>query len=69
MVWEEGLIPPQTIELAIGPGLGSNPGEGSDICKCIVHFRHVVALNTRRATNPLERLMEEEERWEAPDNP
>ncbi|GFV98387.1 hypothetical protein TNCV_623461 [Trichonephila clavipes] len=35
-------------------------------CKCILTSRHGVTLNSRRATSPLVRLMEEEERWENP---
>ncbi|GFY14209.1 hypothetical protein TNCV_3613981 [Trichonephila clavipes] len=40
-------------------GLGSNPGEYMDVCKCIVPSRHWGTLNSRRATNPLVRLVEE----------
>ncbi|GFX56773.1 uncharacterized protein TNCV_495211 [Trichonephila clavipes] len=50
-------------------GLGSNPGEGMDVCKCIVPSRHGSTLNSRRTTNPLLRLVEEEEMWEAPNHP
>ncbi|GFW29880.1 hypothetical protein TNCV_3937471 [Trichonephila clavipes] len=39
-----------------------------DVCKCIVPSRHEVTLNSRRATSPLVRLLEGEERWEVPDN-
>ncbi|GFW55904.1 cullin-4A [Trichonephila clavipes] len=48
-------------------GLGSNPGEDMDVCKCIVPLRHGGTLNSRRAASPLVRLGEAEERWEAPD--
>ncbi|GFV08306.1 hypothetical protein TNCV_327401 [Trichonephila clavipes] len=34
-------------------GLGSNPGEGMDVCKCIVPSRHEGTLNIRRAANSL----------------
>ncbi|GFT69591.1 HTH_Tnp_Tc3_2 domain-containing protein [Trichonephila clavipes] len=44
-------------------GLGSNPREGRNICKCIVPSRHGDILNSRRAANPLVRLTEQEERW------
>ncbi|GFV73092.1 uncharacterized protein TNCV_299291 [Trichonephila clavipes] len=40
-----------------------------DVCKSIAHSRHVVILNSRRVASPLVRLMEGEERWEAPDLP
>ncbi|GFW68576.1 uncharacterized protein TNCV_529311 [Trichonephila clavipes] len=50
-------------------GLGSNPGEGMDVCKCIVPSRRGGALNSRRAANPLVRLVEGEERWETLDHP
>ncbi|GFW24102.1 uncharacterized protein TNCV_4951461 [Trichonephila clavipes] len=50
-------------------GLGSNPGEDMDACKCIVPLRHEDTLNSRRAASPLVRLVEREERWEAPDHP
>ncbi|GFT89305.1 uncharacterized protein TNCV_4386071 [Trichonephila clavipes] len=49
-------------------GLGSNPGEGMDVCRCIVPSRHGGILNSRRAKSPLMRLVEEEERWEALDH-
>ncbi|GFX54869.1 hypothetical protein TNCV_3317861 [Trichonephila clavipes] len=32
------------------------------------HLRHGDTLNTRQATSPLMRLVEGEERWEAPDH-
>ncbi|GFV10715.1 uncharacterized protein TNCV_1755541 [Trichonephila clavipes] len=40
-----------------------------DVCKCIVVSRHGSTLNSRRAASPLVRLVEGEERWEAPDHP
>ncbi|GFW62845.1 uncharacterized protein TNCV_4451941 [Trichonephila clavipes] len=40
-----------------------------DVCKCIVPLRHGCTLNSRRAASPLVWLVEEEERWEAPDHP
>ncbi|GFT70964.1 uncharacterized protein TNCV_694941 [Trichonephila clavipes] len=46
-------------------GLGSNPGEDMDVCKCIVSLRHGGPLNSRRAASLLVRLVEEKERWEA----
>ncbi|GFV91054.1 uncharacterized protein TNCV_1249361 [Trichonephila clavipes] len=49
---------------AVPLGLGSNPGEDMDVCKCILPSRH-----GRRAARPLVRLMEGEDRWEAPDHP
>ncbi|GFW24157.1 uncharacterized protein TNCV_1847161 [Trichonephila clavipes] len=39
-----------------------------DVCKCIVPSRHRGTLNSRRATSPLLRLVEGEERWEDPDH-
>ncbi|GFV02375.1 transposable element Tcb1 transposase [Trichonephila clavipes] len=39
-----------------------------DVSKCIVHSRHGGALNSRRAVSLLVRLVEGEERWEAPDH-
>ncbi|GFW33061.1 uncharacterized protein TNCV_2109911 [Trichonephila clavipes] len=39
-----------------------------DICKCMVPSWHGGTLNRRRATSPLGRLVEGEERWEAPDH-
>ncbi|GFW67199.1 uncharacterized protein TNCV_4032111 [Trichonephila clavipes] len=44
-------------------------GEDMDVCKCIVPSQHGGTLNSRRAANPLMRLVEVEERWEAPDHP
>ncbi|GFY02854.1 hypothetical protein TNCV_3507341 [Trichonephila clavipes] len=37
--------------------------------KCIVPSWHGGTLNNRRATNPLVKLVEGKERWEAPDHP
>ncbi|GFW24598.1 cullin-4A [Trichonephila clavipes] len=56
-------------QLAVPLGLGSNPGEDMDVCKCILPSRHGGTLNSRRAASPLVRLVEGEERWEAPDQP
>ncbi|GFV45297.1 uncharacterized protein TNCV_2037501 [Trichonephila clavipes] len=39
-----------------------------DVCKCIVLSRHMGTLNNRRATIPFVRLVEREERREAPDH-
>ncbi|GFY28383.1 uncharacterized protein TNCV_1970381 [Trichonephila clavipes] len=47
--------------------MGSNPGEGMDVCKCIVPWWQGGTINSRRAASPLVRLVEGEERWEAPD--
>ncbi|GFS67095.1 retrovirus-related Pol polyprotein from transposon 17.6 [Trichonephila clavipes] len=44
-------------------GLGSNPGEGMHVRKCIVPSRHGGTLNSRRAASHRVRLMEGEERW------
>ncbi|GFS97719.1 uncharacterized protein TNCV_2558741 [Trichonephila clavipes] len=40
-----------------------------DVCKCVVPLRHGGILNSHQAANPLGRLVEWEERWEAPDHP
>ncbi|GFS73837.1 uncharacterized protein TNCV_1458671 [Trichonephila clavipes] len=53
----------------VAEGLGSNPGEDMDVCKCIVPLRHGGTLNYRRAASPLMWLVEGEERWEAPGHP
>ncbi|GFW94387.1 uncharacterized protein TNCV_1433221 [Trichonephila clavipes] len=45
------------------------PEEDMGVCKCIVPLRHGGTLNSRRAASPLVRLVEGEERWEAPDQP
>ncbi|GFV42677.1 hypothetical protein TNCV_840321 [Trichonephila clavipes] len=45
--------------------LDSNPGEDMDVCKCIVPLRHGGTRKSRRAANPLVRLVEGEERLEA----
>ncbi|GFX08246.1 uncharacterized protein TNCV_3267371 [Trichonephila clavipes] len=39
-----------------------------DVCKCTVPSQLGGTLNSRRAANPLAKL-EEEERWEAPNQP
>ncbi|GFV71458.1 transposable element Tc3 transposase [Trichonephila clavipes] len=42
------------VTLTTGPfGLGSNPGGGMDVCKCIVPLRHGGTLNSRRSASPL----------------
>ncbi|GFV43643.1 uncharacterized protein TNCV_2679441 [Trichonephila clavipes] len=65
-----GYKPRWLATLTVVPlGLGSNPGEDMDICKCLVPSRHGGTLNSRRAASPLVRLVEGEERWEAPDTP
>ncbi|GFY28403.1 uncharacterized protein TNCV_1970581 [Trichonephila clavipes] len=56
-------------EAKIAKGLGLNPGEDIDVCKCIVPSWHGSTLNSRRAPSLLVRLVEEEERWEASDHP
>ncbi|GFU92454.1 hypothetical protein TNCV_5018211 [Trichonephila clavipes] len=50
-------------------GLDMNPGEGTDVFKCIVLLWLGGTLNSRRAASPLMWLVEGEERWEAPDHP
>ncbi|GFT64762.1 uncharacterized protein TNCV_4545101 [Trichonephila clavipes] len=40
-----------------------------DVCKCIVPSWHGGTLNSSRATSPIVRLMEGEERWETYDHP
>ncbi|GFU33601.1 uncharacterized protein TNCV_1797941 [Trichonephila clavipes] len=47
----------------------SNPVEVLDACKHIEPSRHGGTLNSRRTACPLVRLVEEKERWEAPDHP
>ncbi|GFU42799.1 uncharacterized protein TNCV_3139841 [Trichonephila clavipes] len=54
---------------AVPKGLGSNPGEGMDVCKCIVPLRQGDTLNSRRAARPHVRLVEGEERWETSGHP
>ncbi|GFV06961.1 uncharacterized protein TNCV_2596571 [Trichonephila clavipes] len=54
---------------AVPWSLGSNPGEGMAVCKCIVPLRHGGTLNSRRTANPFDRLVEGEERWEASNHP
>ncbi|GFU26513.1 hypothetical protein TNCV_2463561 [Trichonephila clavipes] len=43
-------------------GLGSNPGEGINVCKCILLSRHGVTQNSRRAASPHVRLVKGEEK-------
>ncbi|GFW42297.1 uncharacterized protein TNCV_1207501 [Trichonephila clavipes] len=54
---------------AVPLGLGSNPGEDMDVCKCIVPSRHWVTLNSRRARSHLVRLVEGEKRWKVSNHP
>ncbi|GFV64280.1 transposable element Tc3 transposase [Trichonephila clavipes] len=65
--WDK--LPQQLLDNVVqSMDLGSNPGEGMDVCKCIVPLWHGVTLNSRQASSPLVRLMEVEERWETPDH-
>ncbi|GFX83735.1 hypothetical protein TNCV_349991 [Trichonephila clavipes] len=50
-------------------GIGSNPGEGMDVCKCkcIGPLWQGGTLNSHRATSPLVRLVESEEKRQALD--
>ncbi|GFW95531.1 uncharacterized protein TNCV_1722321 [Trichonephila clavipes] len=54
---------------AVPLGLVSNPGEDMDVCKGIVPARHGGTLNSSRVASPLVRLVEGQERWDAPDHP
>ncbi|GFX89196.1 uncharacterized protein TNCV_20921 [Trichonephila clavipes] len=58
----------KTIRSRLTDGLGLNPGEDMDVCKCIVPSRHGGTLNSRRAARLLVWLVEDEERWEASDH-
>ncbi|GFV48315.1 uncharacterized protein TNCV_667171 [Trichonephila clavipes] len=49
--------------------MSSNPGEGMYVCKYIVPSRHGSSLTSHRAASPLVRLVEGEERREAPNHP
>ncbi|GFV46192.1 uncharacterized protein TNCV_2390721 [Trichonephila clavipes] len=51
----------------VAAGLGSNPGEGTDVCT--MPSQHGITLNSRRAERPLVRLVEGEERREASGHP
>ncbi|GFW18854.1 uncharacterized protein TNCV_5133071 [Trichonephila clavipes] len=44
---------------AVPLGVFSNPGEGMDVCKCIVPLWHGGNLNSCRVACPLLRLVEE----------
>ncbi|GFT46988.1 uncharacterized protein TNCV_3746681 [Trichonephila clavipes] len=57
-----------TVALEHTKGLGSNPGESMDVCKCIVPLWHEGTLNSHRAASSLMRLVEGEESWEASDH-
>ncbi|GFW62820.1 hypothetical protein TNCV_4451712 [Trichonephila clavipes] len=46
------------MQSAVPLGLGLNPGEDTDVCKCIVPSRLGGTLNSRRVANPLVRLVE-----------
>ncbi|GFV49328.1 uncharacterized protein TNCV_3630141 [Trichonephila clavipes] len=58
-----------SVRTSVPLGMGSNRGEDMDVCKCIVSSRHEGTLNSRRVARTLVRLVEKEERWEAPDHP
>ncbi|GFT86458.1 hypothetical protein TNCV_3259551 [Trichonephila clavipes] len=61
-----GIVVSDTDNYAVGPRFES--GEGMDIRQYKGPLRHENTLNSRRAASPLMRLVEEEERWEAPDH-
>ncbi|GFX63869.1 uncharacterized protein TNCV_4345841 [Trichonephila clavipes] len=48
-------------------GLGLNPREDMDVCKRIVLSQYCGILNSHRVASPLDRLVEGEDMWEAPD--
>ncbi|GFV10191.1 hypothetical protein TNCV_3661431 [Trichonephila clavipes] len=50
-------------------GIGSNPGEDTDVCKCIMPSRNGSTLNSCRVASPLVGLVVEDERWEVLDPP
>ncbi|GFV84107.1 hypothetical protein TNCV_3037691 [Trichonephila clavipes] len=50
-------------------GLGLNPGEDMNVCKCLVPSQQGGTLNSRRAVIPLVRLVVRDVWWEAPDLP
>ncbi|GFU32178.1 hypothetical protein TNCV_3834011 [Trichonephila clavipes] len=54
---------------AVPQSLGSNPGEGMDVWKCIVPSQQGVILDSCRTKSPLVWLVEEEKRWDALDYP
>ncbi|GFW38937.1 hypothetical protein TNCV_1818781 [Trichonephila clavipes] len=71
-VIESSVVELSEIELSFESniiGLDSKPGEGIDVCKCIMLLWQGGILNSSRATSPLMGLVEGEERWEAPDHP
>ncbi|GFW91489.1 transposable element Tcb2 transposase [Trichonephila clavipes] len=46
-------------------GMDLNPGEGMNVCKCVVPWRHGCTLQNRRPASPLVRLVEGKQRSEA----
>ncbi|GFW28288.1 hypothetical protein TNCV_4639551 [Trichonephila clavipes] len=60
---------PQCLSPQTSLGLGSNPGGGMHVCKCIVLLRHRGTLNSHQAASLLVRLEEGEERWEVSNSP
>ncbi|GFU20163.1 uncharacterized protein TNCV_2557531 [Trichonephila clavipes] len=60
----EGLVTLTAVPL----GLGSNLGEGMDVCKCVSPLRHEGTLNSHRVASSLVRLVEGGKRWEVPDH-
>ncbi|GFV37694.1 uncharacterized protein TNCV_2708091 [Trichonephila clavipes] len=54
---------------AVKKGLGLNPGEGMDVCKCIVPLRHGSTLNSCRVASPLLWLVEGKGELASPDDP
>ncbi|GFV34753.1 transposable element Tcb2 transposase [Trichonephila clavipes] len=60
--WDK--LPQQLLDNVVqSMGLGSNPREGMDVCKCIVPLRNGDTLNSHRVASPLVRFVKE--RWEA----
>ncbi|GFV29251.1 hypothetical protein TNCV_4602831 [Trichonephila clavipes] len=52
---------------AVPLDLSTNPGDGMELCKCIVPSQDEGTLNSHQAASPLVRLLEGEKEWEAPD--
>ncbi|GFV37418.1 uncharacterized protein TNCV_3174521 [Trichonephila clavipes] len=54
---------------AVPLGMGTNPRDDMDVCKCIVPSQREGALSRHRAASLLVRFVEGEERWKAPNQP
>ncbi|GFV39988.1 hypothetical protein TNCV_4412191 [Trichonephila clavipes] len=67
--WYNNPWHPSIGSSAVPKGMGSNTGEGMDVCRYIVPSRQRGTLSSRRTASHHVKLLDGAERWEAPEPP